>query len=389
VVLTAQQTALAQLTTVPGAPTPQGNTPPSATHPATPTVIASSSTTSATRIVTAASSIPVTETPGLQPLAGGVMYTNPTKTYRIDLPPGWAAPMPDPAKPGRIVTRASNDTVTLTIEEGPTPEDWTRLAPAAVAGLLDAAYRKEAPGDTLQRAMLTSIRGASDTGLPTYALTYTRSANGASTTVERFVTLTFAGAIAITATAAPDVADATRPTIAGIVGSLVPLKLDAPTPAALAPTSGNGTITRTPSGLGIALPDGWVATAPPAMPPGVEFAAQGATGEQRVRVIHKPVAEGTKLTDFAATSAGELKATASNYEVDAEDTNTIGGVRAVRNLYRATVVGKDIVGQSVALIKGGNGYVVSVEVPAAQYDAKPDDAQALFDGIESSVTLPA
>jgi hypothetical protein len=100
------------------------------------------------------------------------------------------------------------------------------------------------------------------------------------------------------------------------------------------------------------------------------------------------VTDGTKLTDFAATVAGELKATADDYEVDAEDTATIGGVRAVRNLYRATVGGGAVVGQSVALIKGTNGYVISVEVPAAQYDAKPDDAQALFDRIESSVTLP-
>jgi hypothetical protein len=387
VVLTAQQTALAQLTTVPGTPAPQGNTATPATHPATPTVSASSST-SATRTVTVAAPIDVTETPGLQPLVGGATYTNPAKTYRIDLPPGWTPPAPDPATPGRVITHAPNDPITLTIEEGPTPEDWTRLTSAAVAGLLDAAYRKDAPGDTLQRALLTSVRGASDVGLPTYEFTYTRRANGAPVTVERFVTLTFAGAIAITAIAAPNVADATRPMIAGIVGSLVPLKLDVPTPAALAPTSGNGTITRTPSGLGIALPDGWVATAPPAMPPGVEFAAQSATGEQRVRVIHKPVAESTKLTDFAATVAGELKAATSNYEIDAEGANTIGGVRAVRNLYRATVVGNDVVGQSVALVKGGNGYVVSVEVPAAQYDARPDDAQALFDRIESSITLP-
>ncbi|HEY8291268.1 MAG TPA: hypothetical protein VIG44_02210, partial [Thermomicrobiales bacterium] len=355
----------------------------------TPTMIASSSPASTTRTVPVAPAIPVTETPGLQPLAGGATYTNPAKTYRIDLPLGWAPPTLDPAKPGRVVTHASNDTVTLTIEEGPTPDNWARLAPSAVAGLLDAAYRKEIPGDTLQRALLTSVRGASDVGLPTYEFTYMRSANGAPAAVERFVTLTFAGAIAITATAAPAAADATRPTIAGIVGSLVPLKLDAPTPAALAEAGGNGTITRTPSGLGIVLPDGWVATAPPAMPPGVEFAARSATGEQHLRVIRKPVAESTKLTDFAATVAGELKASSTNYEVDAEGANTIGGVRAVRNLYRATIGGKEVVGQSVALLKGSNGYVVSVEVPAGQYDAKSDDAQALFDGIESSVTLPA
>ncbi|HEY8293162.1 MAG TPA: hypothetical protein VIG44_11770, partial [Thermomicrobiales bacterium] len=100
------------------------------------------------------------------------------------------------------------------------------------------------------------------------------------------------------------------------------------------------------------------------------------------------VTESTKLNDFAATIAGELKASSANYEVDAEGTNTIGGVRAVRNFYRATVGGKEVVGQSVALLKGSNGYVISVEAPAAQYDAKPDDAQALFDRIESSIMLP-
>ncbi|MCA1667261.1 MAG: hypothetical protein LC793_07655, partial [Thermomicrobia bacterium] len=224
--------------------------------------------------------------------------------------------------------------------------------------------------------------------VPTYDLTYLSGASSSPMTVERFVTLTFAGAITITATAAPDVASAMRPTVEGIVGSLVPLKLDAPTPAALAPTTGNGAITRTSSGLGIVLPDGWASVAPPASPPGVEFAAQSADGAQRVRVVHKQVTDNTKLNDFASTIADERKATANTYEVEAEGMNMIGGARAIRNLYRATIGGKEVVGQSVALIKGGNGYVVSVETPATQYDAKPDDAQALFDRIESSVALP-
>ncbi|MGI8687048.1 MAG: hypothetical protein ACR2M3_00570 [Thermomicrobiales bacterium] len=387
--LTAQQTALAQLTAVPGTPTIHGPT----VVPTRPvvTVTAQLSTTRAIPTPgsnTTAIPVPVIETPGLKPLAGGTTYTNPAKTYRITLPPDWTPPAPDPATPGRIVARAPNDAATLTIEEGPTPDNWTRLAPPAIAGMLDASYRQDAPGSTLQNVALTGIRGANDAGAPTYALTYLSNTGGSPATVERFVTLTFAGAIAITAIAAPDVARAMRPMVEGIVGSLVPLKLDAPTPAALAPPTGNGAVTRTPSGLGIVLPDGWATIAPPAMPPGVEFAAQSATGEQRVRVVHKQITDSTKLNDFAATVADELKATTENYEVDAEGTNTIGGARAVRNLYRATIGGKEVVGQSVALIKGSNGYVVSVEAPAAQYDANPDDTQALFDRVESSVVLP-
>jgi len=380
VVFTAQQTARAQLTAAPGVPT----------RPAV-SATAQAPGSNATQTPTnsdAVTPVPVTETPGLKPLTGGMTYTNPAKTYRIDLPPGWAPPMPEPAMPGRVVTRAAKDAATLTIEEGPAPDDWARLAPPVVAGLLDAAYRKNAPGSMRQNAVLTGIRGASDAGLPTYDFTYTSGTGGSPATIERFVTLTFAGAITVTMTAAPDVASATRPEIEGIVGSLVPLKLDAPTPAALAPPGGSGAVTRTPSGLGVAVPSDWAVVAPPAMPPGVEFAAQSASGDQRIRIVRKQIADGTKLNDFAATVAGELKATTSAYEVEAEGTNTIGGARAVRNLYRATVVGKDVVGQSVALIKGASGYVISVEVPAAQYDAKPDDAQALFDRIESSVTLP-
>ncbi|MDQ6905723.1 MAG: hypothetical protein M3176_02740 [Chloroflexota bacterium] len=388
-VLTAQQTARAQLTAVPGTPAAQGQTV-APTRPAVSATvqIASSSVAQTPASSGAVTSIPMTETPGLKPLAGGTTYTNPTKTYRIDLPPGWTAPMPDPTMPGRVVTRASPDAVVLAIEEGPAPDDWARLQPPVVASLLDAAYRKSAPGSTLQNVVLTGIRGASDAGLPTYDFTYASSVGNSPSTVERFVTLTFAGAIIVTTTATPDVTAATRPAIEGIVGSLVPLKLDAPTPAALAPPGRTGTVTRTPSGLGIMLPSGWAAIASPAMPPGVEFAAQRASGDQHVRIVHKQIADGTKLNDFAATVAGELKATASNYEVESEGMNTIGGARAVRNLYRATVGGKEVVGQSVALIKGGNGYVISVEAPAAQYDAKPDDAQALFDQIESSITLP-
>lgn len=394
VALMAQQTALARLTVVPGTPatqTPATQPPTAAPMRPVPTVTALPSGSSAVptaRGSVSVTPVPVAETPGLPPLAGGTTYTNPAKTYRIDLPPGWTTPSPDPAVPGRIVTRAPGDAVTLTIEEGPTPDNWTSLAPPVVAGLLDTAYRHDAPGSTLQRAALTAIRGASDTGLPTYEFTYASSAGASPATVERFVTLTFAGAITITATAAPNTAIATRPTVEGIVGSLVPLKLDAPTPAALAPTRGTGAITHTPSGLGIVLPSGWIAVTPPAIPPNVEFAARSANGEQHVRVVRTHVMKGTKLNDFAATATDELKAATSAYAVEAESINTIGGIPAIRNLYRATIVGNNVVGQSVALIKGGNGYVISVEMPAARYDAKPDDAQALFDRIESSVTLP-
>ncbi|HEY7908148.1 MAG TPA: hypothetical protein VIC60_04710 [Thermomicrobiales bacterium] len=380
VALTAQQTALAQLTRVPGTP---------AASPLAATATAPVATAaSASRAPTVVFAVPVTETPGLKPLANGTTYTNPAKTYRIDIPADWSPPAPDPAQAGSIVTHAPKDAVTLTVEEGAPPDDWTRLMPPVIAGILDAQYRASAPGSMLQSAVLTGIRGVNDSGLPTYHFIYMSSANGAIATVERFVTLTFAGAITVTTIAASDVATAMRPTVEGIVGSLVPLKLDAPTPAPLAASGATGAITRTPSGLGIAVPSGWAAIAAPTTPPGIEFAARSASGDQRVRVVHKALTDSTKLTDFAATVAGELKATTDNYEIDAEDTATIGGARAVRNLYRATFGGVAVVGQSVALIKGANGYVISVEVPATQYDAKPDDAQALFDRIESSVTLP-
>lgn len=392
VALTAQQTALAQLTGVPSTPaaTAIGPTAPRPASPVVATVPPATAATAsrASRSAVAVTPIPVTETPGLKPLAGGMTYTNPAKTYRIDLPADWSPPTPDTARPGRIVTRAPRDAATLTIEESPTPDDWTRLTPPVIAGILDSDYRKDAPGSTLQATALTGVRGVIDSGLPTYHFTYASGASGSPATIERFVTLTFAGAIAITATAAPDIATAMRPTIEGIIGSLVPLRLDVPTPAALAPSGGSGTISHTPSGLGIVLPTGWAAVAPPTTPPGVEYAAQSASGDERLRVVRKPVTESTKLNDLAATVAGELKATTSGYEVEAEGTNTIGGARAVRNVYRTTVGGKEVVGQSVALIKGASGYVVSVEVPAAQYDAKSDDAQSLFDRVESSITLP-
>jgi hypothetical protein len=379
VALTAQQTALAQLTRAPG----------TSTAPVTVSTTAPVATAaSASRSPTVVFAVPVTETPGLKALANGTTYTNPAKTYRIDIPADWSPPAPDPTRAGRVVTHAPKESVMLAIDEGTPPDNWTSLPPPVVASLLDAQYRKDAPGSTLQATILTGVRGVNDSGLPTYHFIYMATANGAPATVERFVTLTFAGAITITTTAAPDVATAMRPTVEGIVGSLVPLKLDAPTPAALAPSGASGAVTRMPSGLGIALPNGWAAITTLTAPPGVEFAARSASGDQRLRVVHETVANGTKLTDFAATVAGELRATADDYEVDAEGTNTIGGARAVRNLYRATIGGAAVVGQSVALVKGTNGYVISVEVPAAQYDANPDDAQALFDRIEGGVTLP-
>ena len=387
----AEQTALARLTVTPGS-TAQ---PPAATAarspspsplPATvPLTVNVTGTPGATIAVTPVS---VTETPGLKALAGGTTYTNAAKTYRIDVPPDWSPPAPDPAQPARVITRAPKDALTLTIEEGAAPDNWPRLTPQVIAGALDAAYRQNAPGSILQATTLTGVRGVNDAGLPTYHFVYSGTASGAPAIIERFVTLTLAGAITITTSAVPDADVALRATVEGIVGSLVPLRLDVPTPAALAPASGGGTVLRTPSGLSVALPTGWAAIASPAMPPGIEFAAQNASGDQRVRVIRKTVSEGTKLNDFAATVAGELKGTASAYEVEAEGMNTIGGAPAIRNLYRATIGGTAIVGQSVALIRGTSGYVVSVEVPAGQYDAKPDDVQALFDRIEGSVTLP-
>jgi hypothetical protein len=40
------------------------------------------------------------------------------------------------------------------------------------------------------------------------------------------------------------------------------------------------------------------------------------------------------------------------------------------------------------LLRDGVGYAVSVDVPAAQYDADPDNVQAFFDRIESTIHLP-
>ena len=94
------------------------------------------------------------------------------------------------------------------------------------------------------------------------------------------------------------------------------------------------------------------------------------------------------MSQVAATIASELKSSASAYEIEAESAITINGVAAVSNLYRATLDGKQVVGQSVALMRNGVGYAVSVEVPAAQYDANPDDVQTIFDRIESTIRLP-
>jgi hypothetical protein len=244
------------------------------------------------------------------------------------------------------------------------------------------------PGLMLQSAVLTAVTGPLDAGLPTYRLTYRGAVNNVPTTVERFDILTFAGVIALTATGAPDAYTAQKSAVEGIVGSVVPLRLDAPTPAVLATSGTGGMPIRTLSGLALTLPKGWAAIPNPAAPPGIEYAAQSADGMQRVRVVRKTVANGTKLNDFAATIASELKASATAYEVESESAITINGTAAVSNLYRATLDGRQVVGQSVALIKNGAGYAVSIDVPAAQYDANPDDTQALFDRIESTITLP-
>ncbi|MHB8647942.1 MAG: hypothetical protein ACYDAR_19345, partial [Thermomicrobiales bacterium] len=125
--LTAQRTALAQLTAIPGTPTTRAATTVS-TRPAFTATAPRSGSTPAPATTPAVPAIPVTETPGLKPLVGGMTYTNPAKTYRIDLPSGWMTPAPDPAHPGRVVTKAPKDAVTMTIEEDPTPNDWTGLA---------------------------------------------------------------------------------------------------------------------------------------------------------------------------------------------------------------------------------------------------------------------
>jgi hypothetical protein len=329
----------------------------------------------------------VTEAPGLQ-AAGGIVYTNPAQTWRITVPTDWSPPAPDATKASRILTRAPKDAVTLTVEETAAPDNWPRLQPPMIAGLLDAAYRKDAPGLTLQTATLTAVHGPIDAGLPTYRLTYQGTINNAPITTERFVTLTLAGAIAITVTGSPDAYAAMKPTVEGIVGSLSPLRLDVPTPAALATSGGGGMPIRTLSGLSMTLPDGWAAVMSPPAPPGIEYAAQSTNGMQRTRVVRKVVPNSTKLDDFAATIASELKSSASAYEIEAENAITINGVPAVGNLYRATLDGKDVVGQSVALLRDGVGYAVSVDVPAVQYDADPDNVQAFFDRIESTIHLP-
>jgi len=215
--------------------------------------------------------------------------------------------------------------------------------------------------------------------------------NNAPAVVERFVVLTFSGAITITATGTPDAYNAAKPTVEAVVGSLIPLKQDAPTPASLAPVTGppvSGGATKTPSDLGLMLPAGWVVAPVPKQPPGVEFLAQSADKTQVVRVVRKSLGEGMTLDDFASTTAGEFKAISQGYDVDDEGENTISGQRAVRVVYSAVVDGRPVEGQSVALVKGGVGYVITVEVPTTQYADHHDETQALFDRIESSVTLP-
>lgn len=332
--------------------------------------------------------IPVMEMPGLKGLTGGMAYTNPAKTFRFQVPPDWSSPAPDPAQPTRIITRAPMNAAMLTIEEGMPPDNWQRLMPPTIAGLLDGAYRAANPTRMLQSVALTGVSGANDVGAPTYRFTYTGTDAGVPVTVERFVTLTFAGALTLTVTAPTDAYAALRPTVEGIVGSVVPLRLDAPTPAALAPVGGGASATKTLSGLGLTLPADWLPVPPPVAPPGVEYAAQSGDGMARLRVVRKTLPEGTTLNDAAATTATELRASARDYSTESEGANTINGARAVRVIYRATVDGRMIVGQSVTLLKGTTGYTIAVEVPAAQYDAREDDTRALFDRIEGSVTLP-
>ncbi len=336
----------------------------------------------------AASPVPVMDAKPLPATAvmGGTAYTNPTMTFRFAVPPGWSPPMPD-GPPTRIAMRSPGNAVTLTVEESTPPDDWRRLPPANVAGLLDAAYRAATPGAALQTAVITGIQGEG-IGLTTYRLTY--AAGGATT--ERFVVLTFAGAVSVTATGATDAYATTRGTVEGIVGSLVPLKRDAPTPAPLAAradaTSAPTGTMRTPSGLALALPTGWRMVATPMQPPGVEFAATSADGQQSVRVIRKAISGGLTLDDFAATAAAEFRAVAQGYDVDDEGENTVGGQRAVRALYSAVVGGRPVQGQSVAVVKGAVGYIIMVEVPAPQYLTNETEGQALFDRIGGSVMLP-
>lgn len=337
--------------------------------------------------------VSVTEVPplGASGPMGGMTYTNPARTFRFVVPADWSPPMPDTSQPARVVSRAPGNAVTLTIEESTPPDDWARLSPAVVAGTLDGEYRAANPSSMLGGAVLTGVRGQGDLGLATYRFTYNANVNNAPAVVERFVVLTFAGAFTITATGAPDAYNAAKPTVEAIVGSLVPLKQDAPTPASLAPVTGpaiGGGATKTPSGLGLTLPAGWVVAPVAKQPPGTEFLAQSADKTQTVRVVRKPLPGGMTLDDFASTAAEEFKAITQGYDVDDEGENTIGGQRAVRVVYSAVVDGRPVEGQSVTLVRGGMGYVISVEVPVTQYADHHDETQSLFDRIESSATLP-
>lgn len=366
--------------------TASGSTPPSAGNASLPAGTAIAAMAAMAR---AASPVPVKEVPALPAASvmGGTSYTNPAMTFRFTVPPLWSSPVPD-GPPTRVVARSPGAAVTLVVEDSTPPDDWRRLPPATVAGVLDAEYRAANPGQTLQTAVLTGVNGEGGLGLSTYRLTY--SANNMAT--ERFVVLTFAGAVSVTASGATDAYMMAKGTVEAIVGSLSPLKRDAPTPAALAPVTG-GTAsatgaTRTPSGLALTLPTGWKMIVTPPQPPGVEFLATSADGQQSVRVIRKSVGSGVTLNDFAATAATEFKASTQGYDVEGEGENTVGGQRAVRVLYSGVVGGRPVEGQSVTLVRGDVGYVVMVEVPATQYADNEAEAQALFDRIGGSVMLP-
>ncbi len=360
------------------------------TRPASVTVPAPATAPKPMQSVTPVS---VTEVPplGANGPMGGTTYTNPARTFRFIVPADWSPPMPDASQTTRVVTRAPGNAVTLMVEESTPPDDWMRLPSGVVAGTLNGEYRATNPASMLAGTVLTGVRGQGDLGLTTYRFTYTANVNNAPAVVERFVVLTFSGAITITATGAPDAYNAAKPTVEAIVGSLVPLKQDAPTPSSLAPVTGpavSGGATKTPSGLGLTLPAGWVVAPLPKQPPGVELLAQSADKTQTVRVVRKSLPEGMTLDDFASTAAEEFKAITQGYDVDDEGENTVGGQRAVRVVYNAVVDGRPVEGQSVTLVKGGVGYVISVEVPTTQYADHHDETQALFDRIESSVTLP-
>jgi len=429
----AQQTAFARLTEVPATPAGAVSTATLVMVPAistatalpTPTTmgansatlaagnstqsgIATTGTTQTPRPVNATMPAPATVAKATQPVTpvsvtevpplgadgpkGGMAYTNPMRTFRFVVPADWSPPMPEMGQTSRVVSRSPGNAVTLTVEESTPPDDWQRLPSATVAGTLDGIYRAANPSSSLQSAVLTGVRGQGDLGLTTYRFTYNATVNNAPVIVERFVTLAFTGGITTTATGARDAYNAAKPTVETIVGSLVPLKQDAPTPAALAPVTGSATASggaiKTSSGLGITLPMGWITAPTPMQPPGIEFLAQSADKTQTVRVIRKPLPEGMTLNDFASTGATEFKGITQGYDVDDEGENTVGGQRAVRVVYNAVVDNRPVEGQSVTFLRGGAGYIVMVEVPAPQYTDHQAESQSLFDRIESSVMLP-